>query len=447
MPTEQAVALMNAQDAAAVAAVGAERANVARAVELVAAALAAGGRLIYVGAGTSGRLGVLDAAECPPTFRTPPEMVQGDHRRRRGGRVPRRRGGGGPGRRRGGGGGRQGRRPRRRRHGDRGGGDDAFRPRRPAPRRRRGARTIFLSCVQPVPGEPPADVVIRPLTGPEVLTGSTRLKAGTATKLVLNTISTLAMVRLGKVHQNLMVDLRATNAKLPGPGCADRRRDHRPGPGRSDRTAPPGRRPRQARPGDAARGRRGRGGEPAAGRAGREAARRRRRRGRWGGPVTRPAALGLSFVPLQPAAARTECPESGAARRAARRLDHEHGASRAGRSPGVRPPPPKRSYAGVVLRAITTVLVTTVVFGAGGADRAPARPAGAGLLPRRVPRQRAGLRAVGRRVRTGVRRGRRLRCRVRRGPGGNPGMAQNPGASRRRRDGRPPRLAAPLAGR
>ena len=78
----------------------------------------------------------------------------------------------------------------------------------------RGAKTIFLTCVQPVPGEPAVDVVIRPLTGPEVITGSTRLKAGTSTKLVLNTISTLAMVRLGKVYQNLMVDLRASNQKL-----------------------------------------------------------------------------------------------------------------------------------------------------------------------------------------------------------------------------------------
>ncbi len=77
MTVEDAVALMNAQDAAAVAAVAAERANVSRAVELVAAALAAGGRLIYFGAGTSGRLGVLDASECPPTFRTDPDMVQG----------------------------------------------------------------------------------------------------------------------------------------------------------------------------------------------------------------------------------------------------------------------------------------------------------------------------------------------------------------------------------
>src|SRR4051812_15527060 len=77
MTTEEAVALMNAQDAVAVAAVAAEQANIARAVELVVAALSAGGRLIYVGAGTSGRLGVLDAAECPPTFRTDPQQVQG----------------------------------------------------------------------------------------------------------------------------------------------------------------------------------------------------------------------------------------------------------------------------------------------------------------------------------------------------------------------------------
>jgi len=80
--------------------------------------------------------------------------------------------------------------------------------------RERGAKTVFLSCVQPVEGEAEVDVVIRPLVGPEVLTGSTRLKAGTATKLVLNTITTLAMVRLGKVYGNLMVDLRATNQKL-----------------------------------------------------------------------------------------------------------------------------------------------------------------------------------------------------------------------------------------
>src|SRR5207302_6477163 len=77
-----------------------------------------------------------------------------------------------------------------------------------------GAKTIFLSCVQPVPNEAQVDVVIRPLTGPEVVTGSTRLKAGTATKLVLNMISTITMVQLNKVYENLMVDLRATNQKL-----------------------------------------------------------------------------------------------------------------------------------------------------------------------------------------------------------------------------------------
>ena len=214
MGLEEAVALMNRQDAMAVEAVARERASIARAVELVADALAAGGRLFYVGAGTSGRLGVLDASECPPTFRTEPRQVQGIIA---------------------------------------GGPDAMFRAKEGAEdrpedgaaavdqqevssddvvfgiaaggttpfvhgalrrARERGAKTVFLSCAQSVPSEPPVDVVIRPLVGPEVLTGSTRLKAGTATKLVLNTVTTLAMVRLGKVYENLMVDLRATNDKL-----------------------------------------------------------------------------------------------------------------------------------------------------------------------------------------------------------------------------------------
>ena len=214
MSIEQSVALMNEQDRRAVEAVGKERANITRAIELVVASFRQGGRLIYAGAGTSGRLGVLDASECPPTFRTDPEMVQGMIA---------------------------------------GGPDAMFRAKEGAEdsaeqggkdieakqvsakdtvmgiatggttpyvhgalRRAKdlGAKTIFLSCVQPVAGEPAVDVVIRPLTGPEVVTGSTRLKAGTATKLVLNTISTVAMVRLGKVYENLMVDLRATNTKL-----------------------------------------------------------------------------------------------------------------------------------------------------------------------------------------------------------------------------------------
>jgi N-acetylmuramic acid 6-phosphate etherase len=214
MPLADAIALINKQDQLAVTAVASEQTTIAAAVELVTAALEAGGRLIYVGAGTSGRLGVLDASECPPTFRIDPEQVQAIIA---------------------------------------GGPDAVFRSKEGAEdsaedgadaieakavgandvvfgiaaggttpfvlgalrhARLRGAKTIFLCCVADVPNEPPVDVVIRPLTGPEVVTGSTRLKAGTATKLVLNTVTTLAMVRLGKVYGNLMVDLRCTNAKL-----------------------------------------------------------------------------------------------------------------------------------------------------------------------------------------------------------------------------------------
>jgi len=211
---EDAVALMNAQDAKAVAAVAAERRNIARAVELVAAALRAGGRLIYFGAGTSGRLGVLDASECPPTFRTDPDMVQGviaggeaamfraqegaEDRVEDGAAAVDAKAVG----------------PNDVVLGIAAGGTTPFvhgALRRAA---ERGAKTVFLSCVQPVANEPKVDLVIRPLTGPEVVTGSTRLKAGTATKLVLNQITTIAMVRLGKVYENLMVDLRATNEKL-----------------------------------------------------------------------------------------------------------------------------------------------------------------------------------------------------------------------------------------
>jgi N-acetylmuramic acid 6-phosphate etherase len=214
MSTEDAVALMNAQDAVAVAAVAAEKQNIARAIELVVAALSAGGRLIYVGAGTSGRLGVLDAAECPPTFRTDPQQVQGiiaggeaamfraqegaEDRPEDGATAVDGKAVG----------------PNDVVVGIAAGGTTPFVHGALRRSRERGARTVFLTCVQPVPNEPAVDVVIRPLTGPEVVTGSTRLKAGTATKLVLNTISTVAMVRLGKIYENLMVDLRATNTKL-----------------------------------------------------------------------------------------------------------------------------------------------------------------------------------------------------------------------------------------
>jgi N-acetylmuramic acid 6-phosphate etherase len=214
MSIAEAVALMNRQDQIAVAAVGREQGNIARAVELVAAALSRGGRLIYVGAGTSGRLGVLDASECPPTFRTNPETVQaiiagGEaavFRSQEGAEDSAEAGAAAVDEK------------------DAGPDDVVFgiaaggtTPYVHGALRRatsRGARTVFLCCVADVPNEPPVDVVIRPLTGPEVITGSTRLKAGTATKLVLNAVTTLAMVQLGKVYGNLMVDLRCSNAKL-----------------------------------------------------------------------------------------------------------------------------------------------------------------------------------------------------------------------------------------
>ena len=214
MSTEAAVALMNTQAAVAVAAVGSQQGQIAEAVELVAASLSTGGRLIYIGAGTSGRLGVLDASECPPTFGVDPTMVQGVIA-------------GGPDA------------MFRSKEGvednaaagsaaidERGvthldiimgiaaGGSTPFVHGALRRARSLGAGTIFLSCAEKASNEAEVDVVIRTLTGPEVLTGSTRLKAGTATKLVLNTITTLAMVRLGKVYENLMVDLKASNLKL-----------------------------------------------------------------------------------------------------------------------------------------------------------------------------------------------------------------------------------------
>jgi N-acetylmuramic acid 6-phosphate etherase len=205
---------MNKHDRVAVEAVEKVRDDVVRAVEMVADALRKGGRLIYAGAGTSGRLGVLDASECPPTFRASPEQVQGiiaggkeamfvaqegaEDSPEGGAKVMDERNVG----------------ANDVVMGIATGGTTPFVHGALNRARERGAKTIFFSCVQPVANEPQVDLVIRPLTGPEVLTGSTRLKAGTATKLVLNQITTLSMVQLGKVYENLMVDLRATNLKL-----------------------------------------------------------------------------------------------------------------------------------------------------------------------------------------------------------------------------------------
>lgn len=213
------VDLINAEDRRVAVAVGDVREEIATALGLAEAAFRAGGRLIYVGAGTSGRLGVLDAAEMPPTFGTDPSMVRGVIA---------------------------------------GGYDALVRAQEGAEDHpadgaaaidalevderdfvlgiatsgttpyvhgaidralERGARTGFLMCTPPPPElVARLDVVIAPLVGPEVITGSTRMKAGTATKLVLNTITTGAMVRMGKVHGNLMVDLQVTCEKLQDRG-------------------------------------------------------------------------------------------------------------------------------------------------------------------------------------------------------------------------------------
>ena len=209
------VDLIGAEDAGVPAAVAKARVEIARTIDLIEAAFRGGGRLIYVGAGTSGRLGVLDAAECPPTFGTPPEMVVGLIA------------GDGPALVR----------------SVEGAEDDEVTATRemnslavgredvvvgiaasgttPFVRaaltraQARGAHTVFLSCSDPPPQlRETCDVCITVLVGPEIVTGSTRMKAGTATKLVLNTLTTGAMIRLGKIYGNLMVDLRTWNDKL-----------------------------------------------------------------------------------------------------------------------------------------------------------------------------------------------------------------------------------------
>jgi len=209
------VDLMNAEDATVAPAVHAVRDELARAIDLVVTAFQRGGRLIYVGAGTSGRLGVLDASECPPTFGTPPEMVIGVIAGGYSALVKSSEGA----------------------EDDVNAGMAAMDQTRVAAAdfvlgiaasgttpyvrgalsraQTIGATTGLVSC-----SDPPrvlvetCDVLILPKVGPEALTGSTRLKAGTATKVVLNTISSGAMIRLGRAYGNLMVDLRAMSDKL-----------------------------------------------------------------------------------------------------------------------------------------------------------------------------------------------------------------------------------------
>jgi N-acetylmuramic acid 6-phosphate etherase len=207
------VDLMNAEDQEVPRAVAAVREHVARAIELAEATFRGGGRLIYAGAGTSGRLGVLDASECPPTFGASPQQVQAVIA---GGR-------------------------RAMTHAVEGAEDDAEAGAASVARlragpedvvcgisasartpfvlgaleeaRRRGARTVLVCCNPPGP-RVEADHVLLAETGPELVAGSTRLKAGTATKLILNALTTAAFVALGKVYRGRMVDVRPTNEKL-----------------------------------------------------------------------------------------------------------------------------------------------------------------------------------------------------------------------------------------
>jgi N-acetylmuramic acid 6-phosphate etherase len=209
------VDLIAAEDARVPAVVHSQRQQIGRAIEEAEATFRRGGRLFYVGAGTSGRLGVLDASEMPPTYGTDPELVQGIIA---GGPKALTRS-------------QEGAEDRLESavedlnaHGVRAGdfvigiaasGTTPYVRRALAHARSVGARTGLVAC-SPPPDETVqlVDILILPITGPEVVTGSTRMKAGTATKLVLNTITTGAMIRLGKTYGNLMVDLRATNKKL-----------------------------------------------------------------------------------------------------------------------------------------------------------------------------------------------------------------------------------------
>ncbi|KGF73471.1 N-acetylmuramic acid-6-phosphate etherase [Neosynechococcus sphagnicola sy1] len=208
------VELFNQEDARTISAIAIAKNELAQAIDATAQALRQGGRLFYVGAGTSGRLGVLDAAECPPTFCTPPDLVQGiiaggaaalirssedlEDRREDGVATIAH-------------------------HqiterdvvvGITAGGTTPFVHGALQAARQRGATTLFIACVPRDQASIPVDVDIRLVVGPELLAGSTRLKAGTVTKLALNILSTGVMVKLGKVYGNRMVDVAVTNHKL-----------------------------------------------------------------------------------------------------------------------------------------------------------------------------------------------------------------------------------------
>lgn len=208
------VTLFNQEDAHTLTAIAGVKQELAALIDHTAQALSQGGRLFYIGAGTSGRLGVLDAAECPPTFCTPPELVQGiiaggagalvrssedlEDRAEDGAEAI----------------------AHRQIHdldvviGITAGGTTPFVHGALQAAKQRGATTALIACVPKEQVTSGADFDLRLLVGPEILAGSTRLKAGTVTKMALNIISTGIMVRLGKVYGNRMVDVAVTNKKL-----------------------------------------------------------------------------------------------------------------------------------------------------------------------------------------------------------------------------------------
>ncbi|MFN3323371.1 MAG: N-acetylmuramic acid 6-phosphate etherase [Bryobacteraceae bacterium] len=214
LDTEPMLRLLNAEDRIVPDAVAREISNIAKAVDAIVAAIRSGGRLFYIGAGTSGRLGVLDAAECPPTFSTPPDLVQGiiaggesalarateasedDPEAGRRDLLA------------------HGFRPQDVLVGIAASGRTPYVLGALSAARELGARTIGISCTPESDLSRAVDIPITPLTGPEVVTGSTRMKAGTATKLVLNMLSTGTMIRLGYVFGNLMVNVQPRNEKL-----------------------------------------------------------------------------------------------------------------------------------------------------------------------------------------------------------------------------------------
>lgn len=214
LSTLEIVQRMNAEDATVTTAVAQALPAVAQAVDLIVERLRAGGRLIYVGAGTSGRLGVLDAAECVPTFSVSPDLVQaviaggeaafthpieGAEDSREQGRAALLA---------------MNLTPNDVVVGIAASGRTPFVVAALQTAAEIGAGTVGVACNQPAAVLDAAEIKIAALTGPEVITGSTRLKAGTAQKLILNMLSTAAMIRLGKVYSNLMVDVHVSNDKL-----------------------------------------------------------------------------------------------------------------------------------------------------------------------------------------------------------------------------------------